>query len=82
MMSTLDRFLLSAEWDLAFAFSKGLAKPRPTLDHIPLVLCGKQVAGAPKPFKFEKCGFRFLTSRTLLRNGGTLLWLLGSRARG
>lgn len=53
ILSKLDRFLLSAEWDMAFHFSKGVAKPHLMSAHIPLVLCGKMAGGAPKPFKFE-----------------------------
>lgn len=53
VMSKLDRFLTSAEWDISFPFFKGLARPRPVSDHFPIVLCGKQVVGTPKPFKFE-----------------------------
>lgn len=52
-MSKLDGFLLLAEWDNLFPLSKGLARPRPVSDHIPLVLCEKMINGDPKPFKFE-----------------------------
>lgn len=51
--SKLDRFLLSPKWNMVFPFSKGLARPRPISDHIPLVLCGKMRNGKPKTFKFE-----------------------------
>lgn len=63
----MDRFLVSAEWDMAFPFLKGVARPRPVSDHVALVLCGKMPSGAPRPFKFEIMWLQYLDFNGLVK---------------
>ena len=52
-MSKLDRFLVSIEWDTLFPFLIGESLPWSVPDHVPILLNGKILNFAPKPFKFE-----------------------------
>lgn len=67
-MRKLDRFFLSSKWDSSFPLSKGLVRPRPASDHIPLVLSGKLRNGDPKPFKFENMWLKYPGFFSLIKN--------------
>ena len=52
-MSTLDRFLVSPEWDDQFSSAVQSLLPRTLSDHFPILLdCGCN-RGGKYPFKFE-----------------------------
>ncbi|XP_026416134.1 uncharacterized protein LOC113311518 [Papaver somniferum] len=53
IMCRLDRFLLSPSFELKFPLASQLAKPRPTSDHIPLILDLSDPSWGPSPFRFE-----------------------------
>ncbi|XP_026399042.1 uncharacterized protein LOC113294884 [Papaver somniferum] len=52
-MCRLDRFLLSPSFELKFPLASQLAKPRPTSDHIPLILDLSDSSWGSSPFRFE-----------------------------
>lgn len=52
-LNKLYHFFLSTEWGSSFPSSKGESSPRPTSDHILILLNGKCVMTDPRPFKFE-----------------------------
>lgn len=55
-LTKLDRFLLSSKWDFSFPFSKGLVRPKPISDHIPIVLCGNMPEGTLNLSNLKICG--------------------------
>ncbi|XP_026433507.1 uncharacterized protein LOC113330930 [Papaver somniferum] len=57
VMCRLDIFLLSPSFELKFPLASQLAKPRPTSDHIPLILDLSHPSWGPSPFRFETLWF-------------------------
>ncbi|XP_026440567.1 uncharacterized protein LOC113339529 [Papaver somniferum] len=53
IMCRLDRFFFSSTFELKFPFASQLAKPRPTSDHIPLILDLSDPSWGPSPFRFQ-----------------------------
>ncbi|KAL4201247.1 hypothetical protein AMTRI_Chr02g257740 [Amborella trichopoda] len=53
ILSKLDRFLLSLNWEECFPRSSSLALPKPTSDHCPILLDTDVVQRGPGPFRFE-----------------------------
>ena len=57
-MSTLDRFLVSPEWDVQFSLAVQILLPRTLSNHFPILLdCGRN-RGGKSPFKPENMWLR------------------------
>lgn len=59
LLSKLDMFFLSLEWESMYSFAKGESISRPTSDHFPILLNGKMQSLEPRPFKFENMWLKY-----------------------
>ncbi|OVA06217.1 hypothetical protein BVC80_2757g1 [Macleaya cordata] len=57
-MSRLDRFLISPRFENKFPYLTQTAQPRPTSDHLPLLLDISDPSWGPSPFRFEAMWFQ------------------------
>lgn len=57
--SKLDRLFLSTEWSSRFPSITLHALEMAVSDHVPLILCCKQLQTSPKPLRLEKAWFRY-----------------------
>lgn len=53
VLSRIDRFIFSTDFEAKFPFLSQLAKTRPTSDHIPIVLVLAEPSWGPSPFRLE-----------------------------
>ncbi|KAL4184342.1 hypothetical protein AMTRI_Chr10g540 [Amborella trichopoda] len=76
ILSKLDRFLFSLEWEENFPGSHSLTLPKPISDHCPILLSTLAVARGPKPFRFELAWMEEKSLSTLI-----LTWSTSSSAQ-
>ena len=53
VMSRIDRFLFTSDWEDHFQGMHRVLLPKITSDHFPILLQGKDVVSVKRPFKFE-----------------------------
>ena len=53
VMSRIDRFLVSGDWESYFSRVTQSTLPRPVSDHFPILLDGGGIRSGPSPFRFE-----------------------------
>ena len=53
MLSRIDRFLFTCDWEEHFQGMHSVLLPKITSDHFPIMLQGRDVASVKRPFKFE-----------------------------
>ena len=59
LMSRLDRFLVSDDWESQFGNAIQRILPRPVSNHSPILLDNKGVRSGPSPFCFELMWLKF-----------------------
>ena len=64
-MSRLDRFLVTADWEIQF--SNVVTLPRLVSDHCPVMLDSEGIKSGPSPFRFENMWLKFEGFKDLLR---------------
>jgi len=53
VLSHINRFLFTSEWEDNFQGMHQVILPKITSDHFPIILRGKQVFSVKRPFKFK-----------------------------
>ena len=77
-MSRLDRFLVSADWEIQFSNVTQSILSRPVSDHCPVMLDSNGIKSGPSPFRFENMWLKFAGFKDILRDWWQSLHFSGS----
>ena len=67
VMSRIDRFLVSGDWESYFSRVTQSTLLRPISDHFPILLDGGGIRSSPSPFRFETMWLKFEGFKDLLK---------------
>ena len=77
-MSRLDRFLVTADWEIQFSNVTQSILPRPVSDHCPVMLDSDGIKSGPSPFRFENMWLKLAGFKDILRDWWQSLHFSGS----
>ena len=77
-MSRLDRFLVTADWEIQFSNVTQSILPRPVSDHCPMMLDSDGIKSGPSPFRFENMWLKLAGFKDILRDWWQSLHFSGS----
>ena len=77
VMSRIDRFLVSRDWESYYNRVIQSTLPRPVSDHFPILLDGGGIRSGPSPFCFESMWLKFEGYKDLLKG-----WWQGISVKG
>ena len=78
MMSRIDRFLVSPDWESYFSKSIQSILSRPVSDHFPILLDGGGIRVGPSPLRFESMWMKFHGFKDILKGWWQDLSFTGS----